>query len=325
LNKELVLKCISVNRTNWVLSNGNETYLARLDKFYNENSFPIVGDNVKAYFNEWNECFISDICERKNVLSRMDNGEKQLMASNIDVIFIVSSMNNDFNIAKLERLAIIANIDKARLCFVLTKKDLCDDPLKFIDIVRKRFMTDLVFATDATRNDGIEALLNVWNEGECAIFIGSSGVGKSTIVNALAKKELMKTGSIREKDSRGRHTTVSRNLFYIDNNRSVIDTAGIRAVGVSSIEKNDEINSLFEEIVEIEKACRYKDCTHTHEKDCAVKEAINKGILSYDTVKRYIKLKNKKKARIEMNQNKSNDVPAWIKESITKKKKKSSY
>jgi len=323
MKKEFVAKCSSVNRNNWELNDGVNKYLAQIDKSYDKYSLPIVGDNVEAYIDEWNNCYITTVKERKNMLSRRNNGSKQPIASNIDVVFVVTSMNNEFNIAKLERFAIIGNVPDSRLCFILTKKDLCVDPELFINIVKERFPNNLVFATDATRNDGIAPILENWAEGEVAIFIGSSGVGKSTIINAIAERELMKTGAIREKDSKGKHTTTSRNLFYIENNRIVIDTPGVRGVGVSSLENEDGIKAIFSEIIELEHECKYDDCSHTHENHCAIKSAIEKGIITEELLNRYLKFKRKEKSRKQIMQEDMEDVPEWKKIQMTKDRKKS--
>jgi len=323
MGKKFIAKCSSVNRNNWELNDGKNKYIAQIDKNYDKFYLPIVGDNVEAYIDEWDNCYITTIKERKNLLSRRNNGNKQSIAANIDVVFIVSSMNNEFNIAKLERFAIIGNVPNSRLCFILTKKDLCVDPELFINIVKERFPNNLVFATDATRNDGIAPILENWHEGEVAIFIGSSGVGKSTIINAIAEKELMKTGTIREKDSKGKHTTTSRNLFYIDNNRIVIDTPGVRAVGVSSLENDDGIKAIFNEIIELERECKYTDCSHTHENDCAIKEAINKGVITEELLNRYLKFKRKEISRKQIMQEDTEDIPEWKKAQMTKDRKKS--
>lgn len=316
-------KCSSVNRTNWEIVSEDGKHQAQLDRQYNEKSLPVVGDDVYAYFDEWGNCYISSIGERKNLLSRTNNGSKQPIASNIDIVFVVSSMNNEFNIGKLERFAIIGNVPNSRLCFILTKKDLCDFPSAFVDLVKHRFPNNMVFATDAINNDGVDEILNHWREGEVAIFIGSSGVGKSTIINAFAKREIMKTGAIREKDSKGKHTTTSRNLFYLDNNRVVIDTPGVRAVGVSTLDNDDGIKEIFNEIIELEGQCRYSNCSHTHEKDCAVKEALNEGILTQDLLDRYLKFKRKEKSRKEIMQEDNGDIPDWKKVQMTKNRKKS--
>lgn len=322
MGNELILKCSSVNRNNWELTDGTNKYFAQIDKTYNKLSLPVVGDNVHAYVDEWGNYYITTIENRKNLLSRSNSGSKQPIASNIDVVFVVSSMNNEFNIGKLERFAIIGNINDSRLCFILTKKDLCDNAEAFIEVVKNRFPSSMVFATDATRNEGIEEILDYWKEGEVAIFIGSSGVGKSTIINAFADRELMKTGAIREKDSKGKHTTTSRNLFYLDNNRVVIDTPGVRAVGVSSYENDGGIKSIFAEIIELEKDCKYSNCTHTHEKECAIKDALEKGVLTFDLLNRYLKFKRKEKSRKEIMQEDNEDIPDWKKREMTKNRKK---
>ena len=208
----------------WEILINEKLVKAQISKEYNNDRLPVVGDNVSLHIDNYNNYLINKIYDLKNKLFRISKGKKQVFASNIDIVFVVSSMNNEFNIGKLERFMIIGDIPNAKRVIILTKKDLCDSPSLFIEVVKTRFPNTDVITTNAIDNDSIDQIKEVWNSGESAIFIGSSGVGKSTLVNALSDKSVMKTGTVREKDDKGRHTTTTRNLFILPDGRIVIDT-----------------------------------------------------------------------------------------------------
>lgn len=293
-------RIISVNKTNWNLMYNNEIYVGIINNSYQSEMYPVVGDYVIIDIDDYSNCIIKSIYERKNYISKLSvdksqekyrKGKEQILASNIDIVFIVTSLNNDFNIAKLERMVLVGLKGKSKIAFILTKSDLCnyEEKEKYKNMILNRFNYP-VFIVSSYLNEGIEELKSIWKVNETAVFIGSSGVGKSTLINHLINEDKIKTKSIRSKDDRGRHTTTSRNLYILKDNRVVIDEPGIRSVALND---DYDLNQIFSKISELEKECKYTTCTHENSDGCAVIEAINKGIITLEELNRYKKLKLK--------------------------------
>ena len=291
-------RCISVNKSSWSVESNNDVYNAIINNSYVSKELPTVGDNVTIEIDEkYKSCVIKELLPRKTLLARKSNGKTQVLAANVDIVFIVTSLNDNFNMARLERLALLGIKSGAKVGFILTKSDLCSDEEKkyYLDTIKNRFTNYSTFLTSSVLNEGIEEIKSIWMPNETAVFIGSSGVGKSTIINRLMGEELIKTQSIREKDSRGRHTTTSRNLFVLPDKRVVIDEPGIRGVGL--INTNDALDYLFETIRELETKCKYTTCTHVNNEGCAVLQAIEDGLITREEYDRYLKLKQKEKRK----------------------------
>lgn len=314
-------KVTSVNRNNWeIITKEGNLLKAKINNLYKNHSFPIVGDDVECEIDSFGNAFILEHKKRKNILKRQYNGKEQLIASNIDVVFVVTSMNKEFSIAKLERLITIGLKTKAKLCVLLTKKDLCTDAEYFVNLFAKRFPDINFVEMDALHGDVVQNLYTFWDVGETAIFIGSSGVGKSTMINRLLNKETMKTNSIREKDCKGKHTTTARRLLITPDSRIIIDTPGIRSVLTTN--DNDEADQIFSDILDLEKYCKYKNCSHsTSEDGCAVQMAIKNGLLDAETYCRYLKIK-KKKENLDVFLNGQRDMKTYEKIQYCKMKKK---
>lgn len=293
-------RIISVNKTNWNLIYNNEIYVGIINNSYQSETYPVVGDYVVIDIDDYLNCIIKSIYERKNYISKLSvdksqekyrKGKEQILASNIDIVFIVTSLNNDFNIARLERMVLVGLNGKTKIAFILTKSDLCsyEEKEKYKNMILKRFNYP-VFIVSSYLNEGIEEIKSIWKVNETAVFIGSSGVGKSTLINHLIGEDKIKTKSIRYKDDSGRHTTTSRNLYILKDNRVVIDEPGIRSVAL----KDDyDLNQIFSKISELETECKYTTCTHENSNGCAVIEAINNGIITLEELNRYKKLKLK--------------------------------
>lgn len=231
--------------------------------------------------------------DRQSLLQRRTEGRgvPQLIAANINTLFIVTSCNDDFNPARLERYLALANEAEIMPVIVLTKIDQTDE----IDRYRQQaeaLQRDLpVIALNAKAANVADILVPWCGIGQTVALIGSSGVGKSTLINALSSKppeEAQLTGGIRASDAKGRHTTTSRSLHAMDVGGWVIDTPGMRTLHVSDVANGLDV--LFAEIVELAPQCRFRDCTHGHEPGCAVQAAIKAGNLDADRLDRWQKL-----------------------------------
>lgn len=294
-------RVISVNKNNWNVLFNNENVTATIRKKKNRDELPVVGDYVIINKDKYDNYTIEEIVNRKNTLKKLSidratekykNGKEQILASNVDIVFIVTSLNNDFNIARLERLVLLGNKANSKIAFILTKSDLCSikDRENYRKIIEERFNYP-VFIISSYNKEGIDDLKNVWKENETAVFIGSSGVGKSTLINTLLDNDEIKTNDIRHKDDKGKHTTTSRNLYILKDSRIVIDEPGIRSV--ASNDMNSDLNVVFSKIIELSKECKYTTCTHENIKVCRILQAIENGEISQEEFNRYKKLQSK--------------------------------
>lgn len=294
-------RVISVNKNNWNVLFNNENVIATIRKKKNRDELPVVGDYVIINKDEYDNYTIEEIVNRKNTLKKLSidrttekykNGKEQILASNVDIVFIVTSLNNDFNIARLERLVLLGNKANSKIAFILTKSDLCSikDRENYRKIIEERFNYP-VFIISSYNKEGIDDLKSVWKENETAVFIGSSGVGKSTLINTLLDNSEIKTNDIRHKDDKGKHTTTSRNLYILKDSRIVIDEPGIRSV--ASNDMSSDLNIVFSKIIELSKECKYTTCTHENIKVCRILQAIENGEISQEEFNRYKKLQSK--------------------------------
>lgn len=297
-------RVIKVNRSYWEIFQNGKVVKGTINNSYKAKMMPAVGDFVVTEYVDDDKVLIVDIRKRKNELvkeydennlkfTKFVNNGKQVVAANIDKIFIVTSMNNDFNIGKMERFIILSDIPDVQRYIVLSKADVCENEIEYVDALTNKFPHVEIITTSAVTGQGLKELLGVWKKGETAVFIGSSGVGKSTLVNKLYGQEITKTNDVRKKDDKGRHTTSASTLFEVDGGRFIIDTPGVREVGLSNLTA-EKIAEVFDEIENLSQKCKRYKCTHTKEDGCAVKDAVEKGIIDKKIVERYIKLKNAK-------------------------------
>ena len=254
--------------------------------------YSAVGDFVLVNWNEsGNSAIIESLLPRKSAFIRKAAGgsqQEQVVAANIDIVFLCMALNNDFNLRRMERYISIAWDSGAMPVVVLTKSDLCDDlEQKLAEVSTIAFGVD-VLVTTSTEENGYEELLPFISEGKTIAFIGSSGVGKSTLINRLLGKELLKTNGLRN-DDKGRHTTTHRELFLLPSGGMVIDTPGMREFGMW--DNDTGIERTFMDIEQLAAQCKFRNCTHTNEPGCAIQKALTTGKLEINRWQSYQKLK----------------------------------
>ncbi|WP_017812101.1 ribosome small subunit-dependent GTPase A [Paenibacillus shenyangensis] len=243
--------------------------------------WPAIGDFVALESHPSDTSLIHAVLERKSIFLRDDpdpDMPPQVVAANFDYCFLVNSANDDFNINRLERYLTVAWNSGATPVIVLTKADLSDKLSYYMDQLNAAAFGVPVFAVDSISGTGLDELRSLLSPGETIVLLGSSGVGKSSLVNALAGEERMKTSGIREDDARGRHTTTHREMHLLPSGVIVIDTPGMRALGIGNAAAG--LEETFQDIEEIAQHCRFGDCSHHNEPDCAVQDALENGTLA---------------------------------------------
>ncbi|MDD4564348.1 MAG: ribosome small subunit-dependent GTPase A [Eubacteriales bacterium] len=259
----------------------------------NDNSdFPAVGDwvMIDRRDDSAGNAVIHHILQRKSVFDRRAAGTAngvQIVASNIDIVFLCMSLNADFNLRRLERYLSIAWNSMATPVIVLTKADLCDDlSSRLAELAKISAGADVVVCT-SMEESGYKEVQSYIKEGKTIAFIGSSGVGKSTLINLLMGRDVLKTKEIREDDGKGRHTTTHRQLLVLPDGGIVIDTPGMRELQLDSA----DLSRSFEDIEALAEQCRFRDCSHSTEPGCAVRKAIEAGELPQERMENYKKLR----------------------------------
>ncbi|SMD32331.1 ribosome biogenesis GTPase [Reichenbachiella faecimaris] len=259
--------------------------------------FPAVGDWVALSIYDEDKALIHGIYPRHSIIARQavgKKGEKQIIATNIDFGLIVQSVNRDFNINRLERYLTICHSAEIEPIIVLSKIDLLETGgLEIaLDEIANRIKDVKVVPVSSQTVNGYKKVADIIEKGKTYCLLGSSGVGKSTLLNHLSGRELMETGEISESIDRGKHVTTHRELVVLENGGILIDNPGMREVGIADATGGLEMT--FDEILELAEDCKYKDCTHLHEEECAILEALAEGELDQDAYDNYLKMYKEK-------------------------------
>ena len=263
----------------------------------NRSDFPAVGDWVAISVYDDDKVLIHSVFQRKTIIERHavgKQGEKQIIATNIDYAFIVQAVDRDFNINRIERYLTICNTSNVDPIIILSKIDLINDNEldRLTSAIRERVKAVPVITISNESRKGIENLNEVIEKGQTYCLLGSSGVGKSTLVNNLSGKELMKTNTISTSSNKGRHITSHRELLVLENGGIIIDNPGMREIGIA--DSTDGLEITFETIAELSIKCKFRDCTHTTEIGCAVIAAVENEEIDKSSYENYLKMEREK-------------------------------
>jgi ribosome biogenesis GTPase len=263
----------------------------------NREDFPAVGDWVALTPYDAGFGIIHKIFPRFSVIKRQavgQFGEVQIIAANIDFAFVVQSVDRDFNINRIERYLTICNSSNVSPIILLTKIDLISGQhlSGIMETLKVRIKKVPVIALSNESQDGMDQIMDILEKGKTYCLLGSSGVGKSTLINNLSGKPLMQTGMISQSTNKGRHVTSHRELVLLENGAILVDNPGMREVGIADASAGLEIT--FDLITGLSKNCRFKDCTHTTEIGCLVLEAVEKGEIDKASYENYLKMEREK-------------------------------
>ena len=282
-----------------VICEHGETGAQLKGSFYNtlkdEEEFPAVGDFVLIQYNAQGNSQIVKVLPRRSKFSRANlsgHGEgyakfikEQIVAVNFDYVFILSSLNHDFNQARIARYLSASWQSGGFPVVILTKSDLCEDSFVQAAEARKLAREVPVICISSKTGEGLDELAPFLEPAKTIVFLGSSGVGKSSLLNRLAGEDLMEVKTIRDDDSKGRHTTTHRQLFRLPSGALIIDTPGMRELGLW--DSREGMSLAFAEVEEVIAQCRFSDCTHQSEPGCAVRDALEDGRITPAQWKQY--------------------------------------
>ncbi len=294
-------RVLAVHRESLIITKGPGEVFAELsgNLLYGADSslsLPTTGDWVYAdFYDDDSHAIIHGVGPRKTLLKRKTSGKTvdfQLIAANIDIAFIIQSVDYNLNLRRLERYLVMVNESKIIPVILLSKCDLISQAeleeikVKVLSIAPQ----STVLAFSNLSGENIDDIKNSLLSGHTYCLLGSSGVGKTTLLNSILGSEQFETQSVSKKESKGRHTTTSRQLILLDNGAMLIDTPGMRELGNISVDSG--IDETFLEILELAQHCKFNNCSHTGEKGCAIQTALDNGELLEERYKNYIKMKN---------------------------------
>ncbi|MBN1152218.1 MAG: ribosome small subunit-dependent GTPase A [Dehalococcoidia bacterium] len=256
-------------------------------------SYPGVGDwvTLRALPLEGESSIIDGLLDRRTLFTRAAAGQQtrgQVIAANVDIVFVVSGLDADYNIRRIERYLARIWASGAEPIVILNKADVCDDVAARIAEIEAVSPGLTVIATSAKRSEGLDGIRQLLHPGTTGAFVGSSGAGKSTLINSLLGEERFATSEVRADDSRGRHTTTHRQLVVLPWGGLLVDTPGMRELALYD---DEGIDAVFSDIESMSAHCRFRDCSHQGEPGCAVQQAVHRGEIPAERLDHYLKLR----------------------------------
>lgn len=289
-------RVIEAHKTTYIISDGgNELTATVRGSFFTEGAFPKVGDFVMYSQASDNKAVIEEILPRTSTIVRkaVETDLAQVLVANVDLIFIVMGLDNDFNLSRLERYLLLAKQSDVKPVVVLNKTDAFVDYAKQLEEAQKVAGEIPVFAVSAKTGNGMQEMLEKITPETTAVLLGSSGAGKSTITNWLLQTDKQETAEVRGDDSRGRHTTTSRQLFSLPTGGYLIDTPGMRELNLFESTTEDE-ETVFAQLENLSRECKFANCDHEKSKGCAILDALESEEITERQIKSYQKLKNQR-------------------------------
>lgn len=291
---------------------------------------PAVGDWVAISEYDQDKALIHHIYPRNSIIERQAVGKSaqtQIIATNIDYALIVQSVNRDFNINRLERYLTICNTSNVEPIIVLSKIDLIGEPKlnELLAEIKKRIKDVAVYAISNQSHIGLDRIKALIKKGKTYCLLGSSGVGKSTLLNQLTGKDVMITGEISERIDRGKHITSHRELVVLESGGILIDNPGMREIGITH--SSSGLETTFDEILELSQNCKFNNCTHMNEKDCAILAAVESGEIDASSYANFQKMEKERaffESSVEEKKKKDKNFGKMIK-NIKKERKRNKY
>lgn len=288
-------KVIEEHKTNYVILDNETDYIATVrGSFFKQTLFPKVGDIVSYSEVSSGKAVIEEVMPRTSTIIRkeIETDSEQVIVANVDIIFVVMGLDGDFNLSRLERYLLLAKQSGVLPVIVLNKCDVVDDLDTYVSQTKDVAGKVPVHAVSAVTGENMESLLTHINPDTTAVLLGSSGAGKSTITNWLLNEDKQDVKEVRAHDSRGRHTTTFRQLFSLPTGGFLIDTPGMRELGIKSDVEEEDI--VFEQIDTLSKQCRFSNCDHEKSLGCAILKAIEDEVISERQLNNYHKIQRER-------------------------------